>query len=297
MSINMSYNPCVEPYYDFFIKNGYSYIGHGYMHVVFEKNEIVYKVLRSVYGVDKDKKRFQFEADMLKLVSQCGVPTAQVIHIYAPDELIPNYCVLAEKKIPGYIYCSEELNDKMVFGIHSVLENVHSMTLDFFGPIALQNLQVKTWHEYMNYLIEKVHKIREILKIDIDIKKVEKYFIDKYVYNDRARFLILDPNEKNYIFDADDNLVGVIDIDHPIAFDPMYEASSFLYSRPKTFSLMCKYKIINMTNMQIIRNYAIVYALYDLWFRYEKNNCIVNKRLEFYINQTIMFLKNSKEIL
>ena len=27
-----------EPYYQYFIDNGYKYLGHGYMHIVFEKN-------------------------------------------------------------------------------------------------------------------------------------------------------------------------------------------------------------------------------------------------------------------
>ncbi|MBR4507377.1 MAG: hypothetical protein IKP24_02475 [Alphaproteobacteria bacterium] len=297
MSIVLSYDPRTEPYYGFFIKNGYSYIGHGYMHVVFEKNGIIYKVLRSAFGTDKDVNRFKFEADMLETVSRYGVPAASVVHIYAPDELIPNYCVLAEKKILGKIYSSEELNIKRVCEIQSVLNKVHNISLDFFGPISTPVLQVNTWREYMNYLIKKAHKINNILKIDINIQKVEQYFITQYNYNDKAKFLILDPNEKNYIFDSDDNLNGVIDIDHPIAFDPLYEFAGFLYSRPKTFSLMHRAKIIDTKDMPVIKNYAIIYTLYDLWFRYEKNKCVINKRLDYYIKKATMFLKNSKEIL
>lgn len=297
MSVVSSYDPCVEPYYDFFINNGYSYIGHGYMHVVFEKNAIIYKVLRSVFGIDKDKSRFKFEANMLDFISKYGIPVASVVHIYEPDELIPNYCVLAERKILGKTYSSEELNIKRVSEIQSVLDTLHNISLDFFGPISTSNLQLRTWREYMNYLIEKTYKIKEILKIDIDMRKVEEYFIKQYNYNNKAKFLILDPNEKNYIFDSYDNLSGIIDVDHPIAFDPLYEFAGFFYSRPKTFFLMCNNKFIDKKDMQIIKNYAVVYSLYDLWFRYEKNNYTVNKRLEYYTNQVTEFLNKLKEIL
>ena len=128
MSVNMFYIPCSEPYYDFFIKHGYSYIGHGYMHIVFEKDGIVYKVMRSAFGKDKDKNRFKFESDMLNFVSRHGIPTPPVVHIYGPDELIPDYCVLAEKKISGYVHSSEELNMNMVLAIQSVLKTTYNIS-------------------------------------------------------------------------------------------------------------------------------------------------------------------------
>lgn len=36
--------------------------------------------------------------------------------------------------------------------------------------------------------------------------------------------------------------------------------------------------------------------MYDLWFRYEKNNYTINKRVGYYINQVKMFLMKSKEM-
>lgn len=227
------------------------------MHAIFEKDGIVYKILRSTFGTDKDTNKFNFEASMLDFLSRYGIPTASVIRIYGPGELIPNYAVLAEKKILGYIYTSEELTVKRVSKIQSVLRTTHKISLDFFGPISSPDLQVKTWHEYINYLFEKAYLIQKIVKITADIQKIEQYFINQYKYDDSAKFLILDSNEKNYIFDKNDDLAGVIDIDHPIAFDPLYDAASFLYSRPKTFYLMQKAKVVDIKNMKTIKNYTI----------------------------------------
>ena len=130
------------------------------MHAIFEKNGIVYKILRSTFGTDKDTNKFNFEASMLDFLSRYGIPTASVIRIYGPGELIPNYAVLAEKKILGYIYTSEELTVKRVSKIQSVLRTTHKISLDFFGPISSPDLQVKTWHEYINYLFEKAYLIQ-----------------------------------------------------------------------------------------------------------------------------------------
>lgn len=199
------------------------------MHAIFEKDGIVYKILRSTFGTDKDTNKFNFEASMLDFLSRYGIPTASVIRIYGPR----------------------------VSKIQSVLRTTHKISLDFFGPISSPDLQVKTWHEYINYLFEKAYLIQKIVKITADIQKIEQYFINQYKYDDSAKFLILDPNEKNYIFDKNDDLAGVIDIDHPIAFDPLYDAASFLYSRPKTFYLMQKAKVVDIKNMKTIKNYTI----------------------------------------
>ena len=297
MSIDSVYSPSVEPYYRYFIDNGYTYFGHGYMHAIFEKDGIIYKILRSSFGLDLNKSRFQFESDMLQLVANVGVPVASVVHIYGPGELVPNYCVLAEKRIYGNNYSVEDLTTNHVSAMMSVFKLAHNIKLNFFGPISDTKLQVDTWQEYLEHLVMKAREVQKLFEIDIDIDSAIKYFANKYRYTDNARFLILDPNEKNYIFNANDKLAGVIDIDHPIAFDPLYDAASFLYARPKIFNMMRQIGAVNDNDMETIKNYAIIYMLYDLWFRYEKNNYQINKRVEYYINKAKMFSESIKEIL
>ena len=54
-----------EPYYAYFINQGYKYLGQGYMHVVFEKDNIVYKVVRSKFGKFDKKFDYDFEMNMI----------------------------------------------------------------------------------------------------------------------------------------------------------------------------------------------------------------------------------------
>ena len=267
------------------------------MHVVFEKDASVYKVLKSVFGTDKDIKRFEFEKNMLVLLANYGIPTPNVEHIYAPGELIPDYCVLVETKCPGLVYDSENLKPKHIAAIWSVLNITHGIDLDFFGPIAVPELQTQTWQEYMGYLFDRAHEIKESIHIDIDIEPVQQYFTNTYRYEDKAKLLILDPNEKNYIFDNNDTLIGLVDIDHPIGFDPLYDIVSFLYSRPNTFQLMKQAGLVQEKEMTTIINYAIIYMLFDLWFRYDKNHCKIDTKLEYYINKAKLFTQNLKDML
>ena len=55
-----------EPYYQYFIDNGYKYLGHGYMHIVFEKNNNIYKILKSRFVSEDSMEKFRFEADKPK---------------------------------------------------------------------------------------------------------------------------------------------------------------------------------------------------------------------------------------
>ena len=38
-----------EPYYNDLTSRGYEYLGYGYMHVIFEKSDVIYKIVRSKF--------------------------------------------------------------------------------------------------------------------------------------------------------------------------------------------------------------------------------------------------------
>lgn len=284
-----------EPYYQDFIDNGYKYLGHGYMHIVFEKDDKIYKILKSRFSAQDSMEKFVFEAKNLNFLRKFGLPTAKVLCIKKPGELIDNFHVLVEHKISGNVPDRNDVQAYQIYGIHNVLNSTHKIPVSQFGPIGDTGLQKPTWCEYMEYLVDRASFIADLLHLNMNMEYVKEYFKTCYVYRETPKFIILDPNERNYIFDQNKQLAGIIDIDHPLGFDPLYEYAAYLYSRPQQFFLMNKLGLIDKKSMHTIRKYAIIYSLYDTWFRYEKNQFRINDKIEFYINQVKNFIKNQGE--
>lgn len=285
-----------EPYYQYFIDNGYKYLGHGYMHIVFEKNNNIYKILKSRFVSEDSMEKFRFEAENLNFLKKHGLPTAQVLDIKKPGEIIDNYHVLVERKIDGFVPTRNNIQSYQIRSIHAVLNTTHKIPVNKFGPMGNPNLQKDTWNEYMEYLLDRASIIADLLQLNVNMRHVHGYFQKDYLYKEPPKFIILDPNERNYIFNHNKRLAGIIDIDHPLGFDPLYEYAAYLYSRPQQFFLMNKLGLIDKKSIHIIRKYAIIYSLYDTWFRYEKNQFCLNDKIEFYTNQVKNFIANQEEL-
>lgn len=281
MSLTLNCKVNKEPYYAQLIEQGYKYLGQGYMHVVFEKDGIVYKVVRSKFRNFDKKFDYEFEKNMLDMLRKHNLPTPNVIKIYDKGNLLKDFYVLSEEKIPGIIKNKETLTVDDVNEIISIREKANAITFPFFGQLYDKKLQFKTWQEYMMYLIERAKKAALLFKLDFDAQEVKNYFSKHYVYKGAPCFLLLDPNEENFVFDEHGKVAGLIDIDHPMCFDPLYEYAICLYAKKYIFNMMRKIKkyYIN-NNIEIIKKYAIVHSLADILFLYDKDKSFFSKEIE-----------------
>lgn len=66
------------------------------MHVVFEKDQKIYKILKSRFAAQDSMEKFVFEAENLNFLRRFELPTARVLCIKKPGELIDNFHVLVE---------------------------------------------------------------------------------------------------------------------------------------------------------------------------------------------------------
>lgn len=66
------------------------------MHVVFEKDQKIYKILKSRFAAQDSMEKFVFEAENLNFLRRFGLSTARVLCIKKPGELIDNFHVLVE---------------------------------------------------------------------------------------------------------------------------------------------------------------------------------------------------------
>jgi hypothetical protein len=93
--------------------------------------------------------------------------------------------------------------------------------------------------------------------------------------------MILDPNEENFIFDEADKLVGVINIDHPVGFDPLYELSVCLYAKKYIFEMMRNLKRDYFNNfIEVIKMYARIHSLADILFLNDKDKNLFKNEIE-----------------
>lgn len=275
------YDITEEPYYDYFVRNGYKYLGCGYMHVVFEKNNTVYKLVRSKFKKFDKKYDYEFERDCLNFLRKKGVPAPQIIKIYDTGELIDDYMVMVEEKVQGIVKNEKTINIKNIKEIISFQEKIHSITMPFFGQLYDKDLQFDTWREYLHYIMNRAKKASLLFQIPYDEKCVEKFFSEKYQYTDKSRYMILDPNEENFIFDETDKISGVIDIDHPICFDPLYELSVCLYAKKYIFEMMRSIKTDYFNKFaEVIKMYAKIHSLADILFLYDKDKNLFKNEIE-----------------
>ncbi len=296
MSVNyQTYTPSDEPYYNYFIKNGYKCIGHGFMHVIFEKNNLIYKIVRSEFKQFNSVSEYENEAKCLDFLRQNDFSTPHVIKIYNKNELIQDYIVMVEEKIHGIVKPYKNLNTNNIKSIMGTIYRAHNIKMPYFGTVCDTKSQFKTWAEYLSYLIDRATLASQIFKIKYNPDDSRKYFSTKYVYNDFALFLLLDPNEENFIFNSENKIVGIIDIDHPIAFDPLYEAALYLYIRPVIFNKMAKLPNNILTgNIETIKQYAIIHSLADLLFLYEKDKKLFQDQLTECAKNVKLFHKKLK---
>lgn len=251
------------------------------MHVVFEKDNVVYKLVRSKFKKFDKKYDYEFERDNLDFLRKYGISTPKIIKIYDAGELVDDYIVLAEEKLKGIVKNEKTLNVQNVKEIISFQEKTHSYTMPFFGQLYDKNLQFSSWNEYLSYITERAQRASALFQIPFNVNEIEKFFSAEYQYTDLSRYMILDPNEENFIFDEADKLVGVIDIDHPVGFDPLYELSVCLYAKKYIFEMMRNLKRDYFNNfIEVIKMYARIHSLADILFLYDKDKNLFKREIE-----------------
>jgi hypothetical protein len=168
--------------------------------------------------------------------------------------------------------------------------------MDGYGQIDIhKTFQYDSWRKYLDFLIARAEKAVIKFNMRINMDTVKRFFLNNYKYIRKPRFLLLDPNVKNFLFNKSDNIIGIIDIDHPIAFDPMYELAAYSYYRDDIFKDLIRRKLIKNNMLEIIYNYGIIFALNDILFRLETDETITCNDIEFYTAKVINFYINRWE--
>lgn len=263
-------------YDNFFEDNGFTFLNDGLLHNVFEKDGLIYKVLKPHLDSFNTGNNFHVEVSSHKYLKNKGFNVATIEKIYSKNELIPDFCVLVEKKINGKMFKDSNINPYHIMQILSFIKSVSFVDAPNFGEIYKRKFE--NWNEY---LIEQINIAKEVANKYFIQNKTISLLLEKNILSSNfklkvPKYLIMDPNVENFFFV--DNEIIAIDIDHPIGGDPLWQGACIYWYKKHWRKWLLKLDFFNENNYLLMLEYCIVFGLttYDFLL---KNNFDKNKFL------------------
>lgn len=262
----------------YFKDNGYILIGMGYMHLIFEKDNKVFKVNRNIIANYSDIESLYTEMRAMNFLRRKGYPIPIVYQVYEPGVLIPELPVLVEEKIDGKLYTRENINSKCIMKIFEILEEISkiSMPAGYLFKEGCANKQVQ-WRNFIQQEFIKMHEVIEECQL-IDYSSYVENVVSYGLDNQKVGYLILDPNEQNFFFNELDEIKAIIDIDHPVGGELFYQWGCYMFHRPEQFKLLAESKKYSINEMKRIEHFALLHAYTDLYFRMKTEQSNIKKK-------------------
>ena len=265
------------------INKDYKYLAEGLVHNVYEKNEHIYKIVKSNLPLFNVEKHFEKEFQCHSYLKQNGIENvSEIIQILPKGSLIKDYEVLIEKKIKGICYKENEIKNADIKKIIKFLIEVSQISVSQYGVLFDNDIKSDTmWNDYIKNQIKNAKKIiNKFFSKDSNLKKIINNPAN-FIYNEESKFLIMDPNTENFIFTGKN--FTAIDIDHPIGGDPLWQFACVYWHKPNWKKITNFKEIFKIYEKQIL-NYCILYGL-NIFDFYEKNgfeieNTDINKIYE-----------------
>lgn len=251
----------MELYDNWLKENGYKFLNSGLIHNVYEKNNRIFKIVKSNIILSNTDDHFEKEAICLEFLLNKGFDVVQIKKIYNKGDLLKDFCVLEETKINGECYKEQNIPQDCVISILKFIQDVAAISLKEYGVIFDKKIHSNiSWIEYIEdqiliakKVINKYFKNKSILINQL--KKIDY----EYLKNVKSNFLIMDPNPENFIFTKDKMIA--IDIDHPIGGDKLWQTACFYWYKEKWILEMKSLNYFNKDNYNILLTYCMIFGL------------------------------------
>jgi len=239
----------------------------GLVHDIYRLGNYVVKIPKTGFPDFNSEKHFLIEASSLDLLRKSGIPTPNKIQTSQITLFGKETHCLIETFIEGIQLSWRELNGKSFSAINDIYRVCHDIKIDGFGPIN-ENKR-GTFSTWKNYLVHTIRNSREHFN-DIKGKSLNSLFdfleeqVGKFCFSDidyGGKFLLVDLNPGNIFFDQKGNLLSVIDIDHPMSGDVLFEyVSIYWYNREAFEKLQKHYLHLNQAQLKRLKLYLLVHA-------------------------------------
>lgn len=261
---------CVYSPYEYFLSLGYSFLGEGFSHYTFIKDEKVYKFSKTIDSTVNTLQAYENEIYYMRLLYSYGFPCVKPLKIFAPGELLPQVWVLQEEKAKGISYKQNTIPDKAEVNIFNFIFGAYKIHDHWFGSNGEYNsIRKSTWSDYLICQYNKTYN--SILPYKpIDMLRMSLMIKEHIRYCGPPALLIMDSNVENYFFDDSLSICSIIDVDHPIFGDPLYQCVSIRWHRQHRFDRFIE-NSLKRCNLKTQYVYLYLIAADDLSFRLTNN--------------------------
>jgi len=257
-----------------------NYIAEGLVHKIYKLNEYIYKIPKDEFEDFNNIEHFTIEKNCHQILRKNSLPAAEVLNIYDKGQLIKNKCVLREVFINGNVVDNRNITYRERKQIISLMLKVNKIKTIGYGQINSKGkTNFSNWCDYIKSCVKNFSSILEILE-----KKEIKDYLDFLIKEvkiipeiNQGYFLTLDTNSNNYIFNDNEEIVAMLDIDHPISGDVLYEYSALKFHHPETFEILKnEYINLNQEELNLLNYYFIHFGVSTIVFEYTHNLDLTN---------------------
>ena len=268
--------------FEYFSNKGYEYLGEGFSHYVFSNKSIILKFAKQIDSSVNSEKAYNNEIAVMKRLSSCGYPAVKILDLFQPGTLYPNLWVLTEEKASGVSYHESDIPADAEKNMFHFFEDVQSINSQWYGNYVINHpIREKTWE---TYLIKQYKYTYNLIKIynPLHYRNIADLVLKYATYRDAPKFLVMDSNVENFFFESDNQISSIIDIDHPVFGDPLYQIASIRWYRGNRFDRYVSHILSRCDNNKYALYYYFI-SVEDMAFRISQNlpvSTILNRYIE-----------------
>lgn len=251
----------------------------GLVHNIYLVNKYIVKISKKEFPDFNCKKCFLLEKKSLELLRLNGIPVPKSLIVSSLMINNVRHFYLLEDFVVGKQVKWGGLNSVSISNINDIYNISHKIKVNGAGPLDYQfNGFYKTWGDFIKKSIEKCKKY---LSNNPNIKIIpEIYTVLKKNYLDISKskslnqnvFLLVDFNPGNMFLDKVGNVISVIDIDHPMGGDYLFDYAPINWHHKSTFEkLQSRHLNLQDKEILIVFYYTLIYGLNTIVWRTKHN--------------------------
>lgn len=257
--------------YEQIVENPEYYLDEGLVHEVYADEHLVYKVPKPEFTEFHQPEHFFIEQASLAALSDEGVPTPRIHEIVTEPDVTGGRPILIEDRVSGTNVSQWPITDAMIESVAAVYEAGHGIDVEGFGPLnsGLAG-SYDTWGEYLSEAVsEAVDYVtrKHLLGVDVcpEFEKLTRSLVNGESCS-REKFVFTDLNLSNVFFE-DGQVRWVIDVDHPIGGDPLFDFGCMRWYNQELFQRVTATRNFTSGDQTKIRAYELLHGLTVLAWR------------------------------
>ena len=237
----------------------YKYLNQGLVHKIYKNNDYILKVPKDQFEDFNNMRHFQIEKVSHQILSKNSIPAVPISQIFRKNVLIKGKNVLQEKYVNGIVIDNSEINEFQRKEIVNIMLKVNKIKIERFGDIMPNGCgRYVSWKSYIGNSITNISDLiksipQSKLTLSVENLKCQLSLVPQIKY---GVFLLLDTNSNNFIFNDNNRIIALVDVDHPISGDPLYEYGALKWFHPKS------YELLNNTFLKIDRETLPLLSFY-----------------------------------